>query len=159
MKRKTIYWILGIALAGLAIGGGYGLYLFNMPYRDVQSVESFAELAADDLVNEFLADFEASNEKYLSDEGDSKVLIVTGHVKRVETDQKGQAVVTLSSGKAPATVRCSFLLTTTPEVKGLKLGDVARIKGVIRSGASKDEDLGLFEDVVLEKCAIVPIGS
>jgi len=40
-------------------------------------------------------------------------------------------------------------------VEGLKIGDYIKIKGVIRSGAEIDEDLELYEDVIIEKSDIV----
>jgi len=41
MKRKKVIRIIAIlGVAGLIIGGGVGLYLFNMPQRDVQSAKT-----------------------------------------------------------------------------------------------------------------------
>lgn len=96
------------------------------------------------------------NDKSLSDEGDSKVLIISGIVGKVESDQKGQAVVVLSASSVPASACCAFSLETSEKARFLAKGDTVRIKGVIRSGASKDEDLGLYADVIVEKCDLVP---
>jgi hypothetical protein len=37
----------------------------------------------------------------------------------------------------------------------LKIGTKVSIKGVIRSGAGYDEDLDMYEDVILEKCDLI----
>ena len=69
------FLIAGLVLG--ALGAGYAYYLFNMPHRDVQSVEVFAQLDASELVAEFLNDATTANEKYLDSEGESKVIVVT----------------------------------------------------------------------------------
>jgi hypothetical protein len=40
-------------------------------------------------------------------------------------------------------------------VKGLALGEEITVKGVIRSGAEYDEDLEMYEDVIMAKCDLV----
>jgi hypothetical protein len=41
------------------------------------------------------------------------------------------------------------------QVENIQIGDVVRIKGVIRSGAEYDADLDLIEHVIIEKSALV----
>jgi len=147
--------LLSAVLVLGALGGGYGYYLFNMPHRNVQAVEAFAELDASELVAQFLNDAEAANRKYLDAEGESKVIVVTGQVESIELDQNDQKVVLLKQSGDRACVSCSFTDETNFNADYLMLGQHVSIKGVIRSGAEIDIDLDLVEDVILEKCDIV----
>lgn len=79
MKKKKWFKIITIVgLAGLFIGGSVAFYLFNMPHRDVQSAPSDFTLTSNQIVTEYLADKDAANEKYLANDGDSKILEITG---------------------------------------------------------------------------------
>lgn len=145
--------IIGIIVVG-ALGGSYGLYLYFMPHRDVQSVEAFATISANDLVTEYLKDNAAANLKYLADDGDSKVLNVTGRVSSIETDQKNQIVLVLKDEGAAIGVSCTFMESTNKNAEKLKIGNRVKIKGVLRSGVDEDSEL-LEEDVIIENCDVV----
>jgi hypothetical protein len=153
-KRNLIRKGLIIAAIIALAGGAYALYLFNMPHRDVVGTKADLTLAADALVNEFLADAAAANGKYLDAEGESKVLAVSGTVAGIDTDLNGNTVVLLKAAGADAGVRCSFTTETNSQTAALKTGDATTIKGVIRAGAAYDEDLELYEHAILEKCSI-----
>jgi len=150
MLKKIIF---GITIIG-AIVGAYGLYVFFMPHRDVQSVEAFATISANDLVVEYLKDNAAANMKYLADDGDSKVLNVTGRVNLIDTDQKNQMVVVLKDEGAGIGVSCTFMESTNKNAEQLEIGDQVKIKGVLRSGVDEDSEM-LEEDVIIENCDIV----
>ena len=97
----------------------------------------------------------AANAKYLNEEGESAVLAVTGKVSSITTDQINQKVILLKGADAHAGVSCTFTEETNNQASNVKIGQSLTIKGVIRSGAGYDEDLELYEDVILEKCTIV----
>lgn len=97
----------------------------------------------------------SANEKYLADDGDSKVLAITGTVSKIDKDLNGQAVVTLQGESDKAGVSCTFTKETNASTTALKVGDEVTIKGVIRSGAAYDADLEMYENVVIEKSDIV----
>ncbi|WKD84848.1 hypothetical protein KCTC32516_00182 [Polaribacter huanghezhanensis] len=152
MKSK----IIKIVLAFIVIAIGVVAYLWFMPHRDVQSVNAFKTIDATELVNEFLTDKEKANALYLdSDEGESKVLIVTGTVARISKDQLGQYVLLLKRNADKMGVSCTFTLESNSQVAGIKIGDAVKVKGVIRSGAEYDEDLDLMENVIIEKSALI----
>ena len=65
------------------IGGGIGLYMFNMPQRDVQSAQTDYSLTSSQIVTEYLTDYEAANQKYLAANGDSKILEIAGEVSHI----------------------------------------------------------------------------
>jgi len=103
-----------------------------------------------------LSDVEKANAMYLdSEEGESKVLIVTGNIATISTDQLGQQVVLLKNNDEKMGVSCTFTLETNSQVSTLKIGNHVSIKGVIRSGAEYDIDLDLSENVIIEKSALI----
>lgn len=152
MKKKIIIVVALIALSSLI----YLAYLWFMPHRDVQSTKADAEVTATALVDEFLADADVANAKYLDTEGESKVLIISGEVTKIDTDQLGQKVLLLKSNPSDKLgVSCTFTAETNNQVSGVKIGNQIKIKGVIRSGAEYDEDLDLIINAVVEKSSIV----
>lgn len=155
MKNKYIKWGLILLIAGLAIGGGTAFYIFNMPHRDVQAIEADFNMNGIELVNEYLMDAKNANDKYLQEEGDSKIIAVTGTVASIDENMKQQKVVLLKAAEDKAGVSCSFMASTNVNAKKLNLGDQVTIKGVIRSGAGYDDDLELYEDVIMEKCDVL----
>lgn len=149
---KKVMIILGI---GLVIGLGVVYYIFNMPQRDVQSTDIDYTIEATALVNEYLTDANSANTKYLAEDGDSKVIAVGGTVESITEDLNNLQVVLLKESSENAGVSCTFMQTTNENAKALKKGDKITIKGVIRSGATYDEDLEMYENVIIEKCDII----
>ena len=156
MKRKKVIRIVAIlGIAGLVIGGGVGLYMFNMPQRDVQSTKTDYSVSSSQLVEEYLNDKDAADQKYLASDGDSKILEVTGVVNKITEDFNGQKVVLLKEEQDLAGVSATFTLETESTLQGITVGESVTIKGVIRSGAAYDEDLGFYLNVILEKSAVI----
>jgi hypothetical protein len=156
MKKKKILKIAAIIIiAGLVIGGGIGLYMFNMPQRNVQTAKVDYTLTGSQIVTEYLAEKEAANKKYLSGDGNSKILLITGTVNKISDDFNGQKVILLKETGDKAGVSASFTAETSHNADDLQPGSTVTIKGVIRSGASYDSDLELYENVILEKCDVV----
>ncbi len=158
-KNKMIRTILILLGVVIIIGGGIGLYMFNMPHRDVQSTKSDYTLGASDIVNEYLKNPVKANEKYLDEEGESKILEVTGKIASITTDFNNQKVILLKDDNTEAGVTCTFTIETNNSVENLKQSQIITVKGVIRSGASYDEDLEMYENVILEKCSLININS
>ena len=155
MKKKLFKIAAITALAGLIIGGGAMLYMFNMPHRDIQSAKVDYALTSTQIVSEYLSDKDAANEKYLAADGDSKILEVTGIVSKISEDFNNQKVVLLKGSDDKAGVNAVFTAETNAKASNLKVGETITVKGVIRSGASYDDDLELYENVILEKSDIV----
>lgn len=122
-----------------------------MPHRDVQSSPVDYEVSAHEIVQEYLNNPEEANEKYLSEDGDSKILLVDGTVASIEVDMNNQKVVLLKEEGDRAGVSCTFMENTNEHLDNTKPGDKIRVKGVIRSGAGYDADLEMYEDVIMEK--------
>ena len=140
---------------GLLTAAGVVLYMFNKPHRDVQTASVDFQLTASALVQEYLSSPEAANSKYLDDGGNSRIVSVSGKVHSISIDMNNQQVVLLKGEGDKAGVSCTFTATTNANAAKLKIGQAITIKGVIRSGAGYDEDLELYEDVILEKCDVI----
>tara|TARA_R110002050_G_scaffold66423_1_gene143454 strand:+ start:1301 stop:1765 length:465 start_codon:yes stop_codon:yes gene_type:complete len=151
MKKKIIF----LLLAGLVISLATGLYLYNMPERDIAGSKSDFTLSVDALVDEFLENQQAANMKYLDESGESSIITVTGPLAEISEDFKGQTVLLLKSPSAQAGISATLSYETPSPIKDLTIGEVYRVKGVIRSGANYDLDLGMYENVILEKCEII----
>ena len=150
--KKTALIVIGVAVI---LGGSTAFYLFNMPHRDIQASGTDYSLNSSVLVNEYLADSDKANSKYLDEEGESKIIEVNGTVKEIGEDYIGNKVVLLKTEGDKAGVSCTFTPETNVRLKGVKTGDKVTIKGVIRAGASFDTDLDMYEDVIIEKCDLV----
>ena len=91
----------------------------------------------------------------LTEDGNSKVLEVSGTVAKISEDFNKQKVILLKTDTDKAGVSCTFTSETNSKTSTIQVGDRITIKGVIRSGASYDEDLEMYENVILEKSDIV----
>ena len=154
-KRKVIRIIAIIGIAGFMTGGGISLYMFYKPHRDVQSAKADYILTSSQIVAEYLADNQTANHKYLAADGDSKILEISGEVKEISENFKGQKVVLLNGGKDVAGVSAIFTTETNDNLNGILVGQAIKVKGVIRSGAAYDEDLEMYVNVILEKSDII----
>lgn len=156
MKReKNIKTGIIIAISGLLIGLGVGLYVFYMPHRDVQKASTDYALSASELVAEYLNNREAANKKYLAEDGNSSILEVKGTVARISRNYSGQKVVLIKEASDRAGVNCTFMPNTNANAEKLNPGDQVTIKGVIRSGPSYDPDLGMYIHAVLDHSDVI----
>lgn len=154
-RRKIIKVFVLLTIVGIIGAVSIGVYLFNKPHRDVEAAPIEFRVSNTDLVSQYLTNPEQANQKYLDDGGNSSILAVTGKVHSVSRDMNNQAVVLLKDEEQKAGVSCTFTLQTSDQAEKLQVGQSITVKGVIRAGAGYDEDLGLYEDVILEKCSIL----
>ncbi|MEX2568273.1 MAG: hypothetical protein WD431_20170 [Cyclobacteriaceae bacterium] len=156
MKKKKIIKIsLIVFVLGAIIAGSVAYYLYNKPHRDIQATKADYQVEASKLVEEYLSDPDKANKKYLGLGGESKVLEVSGTVASISEDFNNQKVVLLKSASDKAGVKCTFLESNDSKVDDAMEGKEIIVKGVIRSGASYDEDFEMYEHVILEKCALI----
>jgi len=134
MTKKSMKRIGLLILAGVVMAGSIGAYLFFKPHRDVQATSAFAELKVSELVNEFTVDTGKANAKYLQSDGNSKVLIVEGRVKKISENQNSEKVIVLKDERAKVGVRATFTKATTANTQSIKVGDIVKIKGAITAG-------------------------
>ena len=154
-KKKLIRLVAGIAIIGTLIGGGSAAFMFFRPHRDVQAARTDYSLTNSEIVTEYLKDRQAADNKYLAADGNSKILEVTGTVDKISENYNDQKVILLKEEGDHAGVSATFTTETNHKVSDLKIGQTVTVKGVIRSGAAFDEDLGFYENVILEKSDLV----
>lgn len=156
MNRKKIIKFAAL-LIGLSIitEGAIGFYMFNQPKRDVQATKTDFGFTASQIVREYLTDAKKANIKYLDEEGNSKILEITGNVSNISEDYNNQKVVLLKSDHDSAGVSCTFTPETNAAVNQIKPGETIVVKGIIRSGASYDKNLGMYENVIMNKCKMI----
>jgi len=156
MTKKKFFKIALIVIGvGILIGGSVAYYMFNKPARDVQNTKTDYSYNASEIVNEYLTDTKKANDKYLDEAGNSKVLEISGIVANISEDFNNQKVILLKAETDKAGVSCTFTAETNSSTQNVKIGDQITIKGVIRSGASFDEDLEMYENVIIEKSNII----
>jgi hypothetical protein len=80
---------------GLILAAGIAYYLYNKPHRDVASEQPAFELTADVLYDEYEADENTANAKYLD-----KIVEVSGTVAEVGTNDAGQTNVIIAAENA-----------------------------------------------------------
>jgi hypothetical protein len=156
MKLKK-YQKLGVImiLSGLLIGSVVGVYLYNLPHRNVATAKTDYVLTAKSLVDEFLTDYAKANNKYLADNGNSKILEVTGRIQNIGENYTGNTVLELKDSAELAGVSCTLLDLSLFKPYQLKVGKTITLKGVIRSGALYDTDMELYRSAILDKCTPV----
>ena len=155
VKKSVKKTIIIIVVLGIAIASATVFYLFNMPQRNVQATKTDFSLSASAVVNEYLSNADSANKKYLQEDGDSKILAISGKIFSITEDLKQQKVILLKDSTEKAGVSCTFTAETNVHTANLSPGQTVTIKGVIRSGAGYDKDLDLYENVIMEKCDII----
>jgi hypothetical protein len=150
--KKKILIILSL---GILIAVAVALYMFNKPARDVQATKTDFSYKASEIVKEYLTDAKKANDKYLDEEGNSKVLEITGTVAQISEDFNHQKVILLKTATDKAGVSATFTKETSPHTLTIQVGDEITVKGVIRSGATYDKDLEMYENVTIDKSDIV----
>jgi hypothetical protein len=156
MKRKKIIKIaVIIAFVGILTGASAVYYMFSMPHRDISAAAADFSVTSSSLVSEYLTNGQQADSKYLAADGNSKILEVTGQISRISEGFGDQIMVLLKGEGDKAGVNCYFEKETESALASLSPGDKITVKGVIRSGASFDEDMGIYEHVIIEKCSII----
>jgi cytochrome c-type biogenesis protein CcmE len=132
--KKVIYGILALILF-LFIA--YFIVL-NLPQSSTKDKEASIKIEASILFDEFSTKEKKANQNY-----NGKIIEVTGQVRAISTDKKGDMVIILNTNDMIGGVLCTF--ENKPK-SAIKEGQTVIIKG---------QCSGLLMDVVLNKCNIV----
>ncbi|MBI3133194.1 MAG: hypothetical protein HYZ14_00820 [Bacteroidetes bacterium] len=130
---------------------GFGLNLWFEPHRDVKTAEVFDEFEVTDFVTEFIKNPDAANEKYLAEDGDSKIVTMSGKITAIDTNLNQQLVIEMKSDQHDAGVRFTLLEEENEKAAALKIGEKTSITGVVSAGPVYDEDFGRYLDAILEQ--------
>jgi len=152
-KKKIIKIIAGVVILGIVTAVIIVVSIFMTPHRDVKNTATDFKVNAKVLVDEYIADASSANQKYLSDDGDSKIFEVTGRVDQMFKNQKNQDVILLKPAEDELGVQCTFI--TGESIDGIAVDNTITIKGKIEQGASYDEDLEIGEDVIIGEGSLI----
>lgn len=152
-KKKIIKIIAGLVVLSIVSVIIIVAVIFLTPHRDVKNAPTDFVVDAQTLVDEYLADANAANQKYLSEDGDSKIFEVSGRVDEIMKNMKEETVILLKPEGKELGVQCTF--TLNEDLSVVKIGDNIKVKGKIEQGASYDEDLEIGEDVIIGECSLV----
>ena len=149
ISKKILLFLISIAFVGIVVV----LIGFNLPHRDISKMKADYVLTSDELVQEYLDNADLANDKYLAENGDSKILEVKGEIMKISRNLNNQTVVLLQSTDSPAGVSVTISDDHEPG-RILAKGKTVTLKGVIRSGAGYDSDMEIYRNVVLDKAIV-----
>ncbi len=135
----------------IILGAGFGLDMWFAPHRDVRTAPVFEEFDVDDFTSEFILDYQAATERYLSDDGDSKIVTMTGTITEIDTNLNEEIVIELHGEKPEAGARFTLAYDQVEKAKDLQPGDKTKLTGVVSCGAYFDTDFNRYIDAVLEQ--------
>lgn len=140
MKRSLKILIIIVSVLIVGIASAY-LYLRYMPEDSVSVKSTDYVIAAANLVNEYEANAQAADAKYID-----RVLEVSGTIYEISTDQNNSTVIIIQDEEMGTGVLCTLTNESQKAAKKLKEGDVISIKGTCT---------GMVFEVVLNKCVII----
>ena len=132
--KKVLYIILAI-FAILILGY---VIILNLPQASTKNKEASITIEASQLFDKYSNSEKQANTKY-----NGKVIEVSGVVRNVTKDKKGDIAVILNTNDMIGGILCTF---ENPPREDLKKGQSVKIKGQCN---------GLLMDVVLNKCNLV----
>ncbi|MEN9686646.1 MAG: hypothetical protein RLZZ28_2432 [Bacteroidota bacterium] len=143
MQRKMFYSVL-ILLVISIIGGTYLFREFNRRNLPVSAQTPLYRVSSNVLIAAFSEHGEAANKKYLGN-----IIEVTGNLKAINKDDKGNYTIVLGDTAQTASIRCSMSSDKQPEYSKKMIGNPVTIIGVC-TGYLPDE-LGLGADIILNR--------
>ena len=140
MKNKFVRYLSIVLIPGTVVLAIVVYQIWNKPHKDIKSadgaVTTAGKLYQDLSGNNSLAEFV------------NKVVIVSGEVKEVSSNQQGQQIILLKTEVASGSVNC----TMEKKVDGLRAGDKIALKGLCLGYSGGDTDMNLPGDVFLTRC-------
>lgn len=134
--KRLLYFLAAIALIAAAVG----YYLWNKPHTNMQTAKTDLVIEATALYNEFGADENAANAKYLD-----KTIAVSGKVKESSKADDGTVKVSLQAG-SDFGVLCELDPLSKHPRTDFTEGETVTFKGICT---------GLNFDVQLTRCVEV----
>jgi hypothetical protein len=134
---KKIFLFLFAAAIAL---GGYGIYIYNKPHKNMQRQAADFELSATKLYADFEENESAANTQYLD-----KVIAVNGSIRQI-VQKDDQVSIILDTDSLLGGITCQLDDPSKQDFSSLNEGDQVSIKGICT---------GMLLDVVLVRCIII----
>lgn len=145
MKKKVRNSIfLFVLLLALTVAG-IGYYLYNKGPVNVQGGNAI-KINASALYQAYITDSSSAQKKYTGN-----ILLVSGEVHDVSTNQQQMKVILLKGGADGAYINC----TIEENIENIHVNDMVNIQGVCSGIGEGDMDLGIKGDVYLTRCYLV----
>lgn len=142
MERKTKRNIFSIFIAMIVIAAVIGVMIWNEPHPDIKDATGLKTTAVL-LYSNLTKDSARMKSKLVN-----QVVEVSGEVKNVLKNQKGDQVILLKTNTSGGSVNC----TMEEKTSNVKPGDTISIKGVCSGYIGGDPDIDLPGDVFLIRC-------
>jgi len=144
-KKKTLLTAALVIVVVAIAGTIYAYKEYNRKGVDIADAKAIYSNTTIELIEAFTNNEKASNAKYLS-----KVIEITGDVKKIDTDEKGFPTIVLGEASSMSSVRCSLDSLYTNSAANILVGQKISVKGIC-TGFIADE-LGIGSDVILTHC-------
>jgi hypothetical protein len=142
MERKTKRNIFSIFIAMIVIAAVIGFMMWNEPHRDIKDATA-VKTTAILLYSNLTKDSARMKSKLVN-----QVVEVSGEVKSVLKNQKGDQIILLKTNTSGGSVNC----TMEEKTSNVKPGDTISIKGICSGYIGGDPDIDLPGDVFLIRC-------
>jgi hypothetical protein len=142
MGKKTRRNILLVLIAVIAIAIIIGYRCWNEPHRNIKNADGMKTTAIK-LYSNLTKDSANMKAKVVN-----KILSVTGEVKNILKNQKGQQIILLKTNVEGGSINC----TMEEKIRNLKPGDTISIKGICSGYIGGYADIDLPGDVFLIRC-------
>jgi hypothetical protein len=142
MERKTKRNIFSIFIAIIVIAAVIGFMMWNEPHRDIKDATA-VKTTAILLYTNLTKDSARMKSKLVN-----QVVEVSGEVKNVLKNQKGDQIILLKTNTSGGSVNC----TMEEKISNVKPGDTISIKGICSGYIGGDPDIDLPGDVFLIRC-------
>ena len=140
MKKGLKITLIVVATIIVLIVAAY-LYVRFMPEKSVSKVNADFVVTSEALANEYNANPEVSDQKYID-----RVIEVTGTIAEISKDQDNATVFILREENSLNGVLCTLENSSAKKAAKYKVGSKVTIKGTCT---------GMLLEVVLHKCVIV----
>jgi len=142
MERKTKRNIFSIFIAMIVIAAVIGFMMWNEPHRDIKDSTALKTTAVV-LYSNLTKDSARMKSKLVN-----QVVEVSGEVKNVLKNQKGDQIILLETNTSGGSINC----TMEEKISNVKPGDTISIKGLCSGYIGGDPDIDLPGDVFLIRC-------
>src|SRR3569623_1735749 len=131
MERKTKRSIFSIFIAMIVIAAIIGFVIWNEPHRDIKDAAALKTTAVQ-LYSDLTKDSATMKSKFAN-----QVVEVSGEVKQVSENQKGDQIILLKTNVSDGSVNC----TMEEKTSNVKPGNTISIKGICSGYIGGDPDI------------------
>lgn len=138
MKARN-FKILLIGLILIIISLFFIINLYNKPFIDIKKSNPELEITAQEILNDYRADENSANEKYVDN-----LIQIKGEIADISF-AKGISIITLKDTSGLSSIICQMLPEDNLNVLKLKKGNQVLIKGICT---------GYLIDVMMVRCVL-----